>query len=228
MKEHLAVSMRASSAHARSFFSDLSLHGFGNVQLNALHHDFSSMSDSGRRDLASTLRRNELRASGVDFLALPSNWESEPEQTLMNFGAAVSISEALGRIPVSVCIPDNEEIVEAVVAAGLGTGILVAAHRCAPLSNPNIAWGLPTALLAKEERPMRTLAEASFGPLALRLSGEVVGRSALETNAETLDLTELRGVLDAMRWDPISVIDASPEQAVQIASAWHSAGPGQY
>ena len=93
MKEHLAVSMRASSAHARSFFSDLSLHGFGNVQLNALHHDFSSMSDSGRRDLASTLRRNELRASGVDFLALPSNWESEPEQTLMNFGAAVSISE---------------------------------------------------------------------------------------------------------------------------------------
>lgn len=227
MTEHLAVSMRASTALARPFFGELSMRGFGNVQVNALHQDFASMTDSGRRDLASTLRRNELRASGVDFLILPSSWESEPEETLMKFGAAVSISVALGRIPVSVCVPDNEEIVEAVVSAGIGTGILVAAHRCVPHANPNIAWGLPTALLAKEERPMRTLAEASFGPLALRLSGEVVGRSTLETNEETLDLTELRGVLDAMRWEPIPVIDAPPEKALDIACAWRAAGPGQ-
>ena len=81
------------------------------------------------------------------------------------------------------------------------------------------------ALLAKEERPMRTLAGATFGPIALRLSGDVLERTTLEIHSDTVELTEIRAVLDAMRWNPVPVIDGVLDNACEIASAWQSAGP---
>ena len=227
MTDQLAVSMRASSLGVRDCMGECSLHRFERIQINALHQDFKDLSDSGRRDVVATLRRNGLRASGVDFLVPPAIWEKGGDQALAGFGVAVSIAEAVGRVPVSVCLPEEPEIVETVIATGIGAGVLVAAHASMPLENPNIGWGLPISLLAKEDRPLRTLAESTYGPIALRLSGDIQGRTTLETNDNTLELTELRGLLDAMRWKPSPVIDATPEEATLIAAAWHAAGPWQ-
>lgn len=225
MTDHLAVSMRASSLSARECMYRYSEHGFGRIQIDSLHRDFHDLTESGRRDLVATLRRNGLQASGVDFLATPAIWEEHMDETIGGFGAAIAIAEVVGGVPVSVCVPEDEEIIETVIAIGAAAGILVAAHSTLPLENPNIGWGLPLALLAKEERPIRTLAGATFGPIALRLSGEVLNRTTLEIHNDTVELTELRGVLDAMRWNPAPVIDGSLDNACKIASAWQSAGP---
>ena len=225
MTDHLAVSMRASSLSARECMNRYSEHGFARIQIDSLHPDFHDLTDSGRRDLVATLRRNGLRASGVDFLTTPTTWEQHIDETIGGFVAAISMAEVLGRVPVSVCVPEDEEIIETVIAIGAAAGVLVAANCTLPLENPNIAWGLPLALLAKEERPMQTLARATFGPIALRLSGDVLDRTTLEIHNDTIELTELRGVLDAMRWNPVPVIDGSLDNACEIASAWQSAGP---
>ncbi|MDP7009603.1 MAG: hypothetical protein QGI78_08545 [Phycisphaerales bacterium] len=228
MNPKLAVSMRTTSLKAKDFIDEVSTLRFGKIQVDALHSDLDQLTESGRRDLCSTLRRSGLRASGVDFFVGPKDWETHLEATLAGFGSAIAIAGELGRVPVNICVPDREDIVEAAVWAGAEAGVLVAAHRAAPLANPNIGWGLPVALLAKEERPMRALAGATFGPIVLRLSGEVRGKTTLELHTETLELSELRGVLDAMRWAPSSVIDAVPQKAVEIATAWESAGPRAY
>ena len=61
MTDQLAVSMRASSLGVRDCMGECSLHRFERIQINALHPDFKDLSDSGRRDVVATLRRNGLR-----------------------------------------------------------------------------------------------------------------------------------------------------------------------
>ena len=224
MSDQLAVSMRTTSSNARDFMGALSSHGFGRIQLDSLHCDFHNLTNSGLRDLASTLQRNGLKPSGVDFLAPPTNWETDSDQTLTGFGRAIEIASSIGRVPVSVCIPPRDEIIDAIVASGTEVGVLIAAHGAKPLNNPQIGWGLPVSLLAKEDRPMEALAGASFGPIALRLTGNVIESSTIAIDEETLELRELRGVLDAMRWTPSPVIDASTDYAELMALAWEKAG----
>ena len=185
MNDQLALSMRGSTSNARDFMGDLATHGFARIQIDSLHPDFRHLTDSGLRDLSATLRRNGLRAGGVDFLLHPTDWESDADQSLAGFARAMKISSSLGRVPVSVCIPPKEEITEIVVALGSEAGVLIAAHGSTPLENPRIGWGLPVALLAKEENPMESLAGATFGPIALRLTGNVAGTTTLEIDEET-------------------------------------------
>lgn len=217
--------MRSTTATAREFMRDLASSGFGCIQIDAQHADFQDLTDSGRRDVAATLRRSGLRAGGVDFLATPRNWESNADQTLSGLKQAVALASCVEHVPVSVCLPSDEEIIEAVISVGIGAGVLPIAHGSAPLENPNIGWGLPIALLAKEERPMKVLAGAAYGPIALRLSGNILGSTTLGIDENTVELTELRGVLDAMQWSPIPVVDAQGKEATDIACAWQSAGP---
>ena len=225
MKDQLAVSMRSTTSTAREFMHDLAASGFSCIQIDAQHADFQDLTVSGHRDVAATLRRSGLRAGGVDFLASPQRWESNADQTLSGLKRAVALATSIEHVPVSVCVPPDEDIIEAVITVGIEAGVLPIAHRSTPFDNPNIGWGLPVALLAKEEQPMKTLAGAAFGPIALRLSGNILGSTTLGIDEDTVELSELRGVLDAMGWSPIPVIDASGDEAADISCAWQSAGP---
>ncbi len=225
MEDYVSLSMRSAEGSAREIMQEVSDCGAQEIQLDATHSDFFDLSSSGRRDLAATLRRCGLRASGIDFLHHPSMWLDQPDKTLQAFTDAVSIAEAVGNVPIGVCLPDDKEIATSALSVGHRRGVLVSTHGVTPPSDPQIGWHLPVSLLAKEDRPMKTLAEAPLGPMAVRLKGEVVDETTIEFEGSQVQLLELRGVIDAMRWKPSTIIDAFGDRAKQLINAWQVAGP---
>jgi hypothetical protein len=225
MKDHVTVSMRSASGSAREIMQEVTACGAYGIQLDATHNDFLDLTLSGTRDLAATLRRTGLRATGIDFLIPPTVWVDAPDQTLQAFSDAVAIAEGVGNVPVGTCLPDDPEITTSALTIGHRCGVLVSIHGVVPPQDPHIGWHLPVSLLAKEIRPMKTLAEAPLGPMAVRLKGDVVGESTLEFEGNQVELLELRGVMDAMRWSPLPIVYAIGDQAKQLIQAWHVAGP---
>lgn len=225
MKDHVSVSMRSAEGSARDIMQEVSACGARGIQLDAMHSDFVDLSSSGRHDLLATLRRSSLRASGIDFLIPPTTWVDEPDQTLQAFKDAVAIAEVVGNVPIGACLPDDHEITTSVLAVGHRCGVLVSTHGVTPPHNPQIGWHLPVSLLAKQDRPMKTLAEAPLGPMAIRLKGDVVCDTTLEIDGNQVQLLELRGVIDAMRWSPSPIVDAIGDQAKKLIHAWQVAGP---
>jgi len=229
MKDQVALSMRSGKRTAREMMQEVATCGAKRIQLDALHPDFAGLSVSGRRDISATIRRNGLLASGVDFLLPQSAWEQDPESTLHRFTEAVAIAEVAGNVPVGTLLPEEGEIAKNAIQIGHGSGVLVSTHRNSTRQmTPLVGWNLPIVLLAKTDRPLKALAQASYGPMAVRVKGEVVGgvdSSTLEIAETRFELRELRGVLDAMRWSPTPIIDAMGDEAVKLIHAWHVAGP---
>jgi len=225
MAQEIAISMRSGTGTAREVLQAMSDCGIQRVQLDVLHEDFVDISSSGWRDLASTLKRLGLHASGVDFLVPPTWWEEQPERTLQAFTNAVALSEAVGNVPIGTRLDETSEVAQSAVSIGQHAGVLLSTHGALPPEDPHIGWHLPLALLAKEEKPMKTLVEATCGPMAVRLCGEIVGDSTLEHNGNQVELRELRGVLDAMRWNPTPIIDGFGSEASSLRRAWQVAGP---
>lgn len=225
MEDQVSVSMRSAGGSVREIMQEVTACGAREIQLDAMHGDFFDLSSSGRRDLAVSLRRSGLRASGVDFLASPTSWEEEPDQTLQGFKDAVAIAEIVGNVPVGTCIPDEHDITTTALSVGHNCGVLVSTHGAAPPSDPQVGWHLPLSLLAKVDQPMKSLAAASLGPMAVRLKGDIVGETTIEIEGNQVQLRELRGVMDAMRWNPSPIVDAIGEQAIQLIHAWQVAGP---
>ena len=225
MEDHVSLSMRSAEGSARDIMQEVSACGARGIQLDAMHSDFVDLSSSGRRDLVATLRRYSLRASGIDFLIPPATWEDEPDQTLQAFEDAVAIAEVVGNVPIGACLSDDQEITTSALAVGHRCGVLVSTHGVTPPHDPQIGWHLPVSLLAKQDRPMKTLAESPLGPVAIRLKGDVVCDTSLEIDGDQVQLLELRGVMDAMRWSPSPIVDAIGDQAKKLIHAWQVAGP---
>ena len=225
MEDQVSVSMRSGEGSVREIMREVAACGAQGIQLDAMHNDFFDLSSSGLRELAVTLRSTGLRASGVDFLVPPTSWEEEPDQTLQAFKDAVSIAEVVGNVPVGTRIPDDHEITASALSVGHRSGVLVSTHGASPPSDPQVGWHLPVSLLAKVDHPMKSLATATLGPMAVRLKGDIVDETTIEIEGNQLQLRELRGLMDAMRWNPSPIVDAIGDQAIQLIQAWHVAGP---
>ena len=191
MEDQISLSMRSAEGSARDIMQEVSACGAHGIQLDAMHSDFVDLSTSGRRDLAATLRRSNLRASGIDFLIPPTAWMDEPDKALLAFEDAVAIAEIVGNVPVGTCLPDDQEITTSALAVGHRCGVLVSTHDVAPPHDPQIGWHLPVSLLAKEDRPMKMLAEAPLGPMAVRLKGNVVSDTTIEIDGNQSKFTEI-------------------------------------
>ena len=225
MEQEIAVSMRTNAGSAKTVLQQIADSGVHRVQLDALHQDFLDLTVSGARDLASTLRRLDLRASGVDFLVSPEIWEETPERTLGAFTSAVVMAEAVGSVPVGTRILEEKDVAESAILIGQQSGVVLSTHGPVPPDDPQIGWHLPLALLLKEEKPLLTLVEAGQAPLAIRLRGEIVEESSLQFDGSSIVLRELRGVLDAMGWSPFAIFDCDCNDAVSFIKAWQDAGP---
>ena len=225
MEQQVAVSMRSFEGTAREVFQGVRECGGRSIQIDAMHSDLQNMSASGRRDLKATLARLSLHCSGVDFLTSETVWKQNPDHTLTLFAEAVAIAERLGNVPVGTCLPVESELTSSTLAIGQQAGILVSTHGAHPPEDPLVGWHLPVSFLAKEEQPMKTLVEAGHPPMAIRMCGEIIGDSTLDFEGHQVDLRELRGVLDAMRWNPTPIVDACGEEAAILMEAWHVSGP---
>jgi hypothetical protein len=225
MEQVIAVSMRTNTGSAKKVLKQIASNGVRCVQLDALHDDFVDMTESGLRDVAATMRGLGVRACGVDFLVSPEMWEEAPERTLDAFSRAVAIAEVVGNVPVGTRMAKESEITESAISIGQQSGVLLSSHGTNPPQDPQVGWHLPLALLSKEENPLLALVKANHAPLAIRLRGEIVDETSLEYEGTRMVLRELRGVLDAMRWNPMAILDCDCDDTLSFVKAWQVAGP---
>ena len=152
-------------------------------------------------------------------------WEEAPERTLDAFSRAVAIAEVVGNVPVGTRMAKESEITESAISIGQQSGVLLSSHGTNPPQDPQVGWHLPLALLSKEENPLLALVKANHAPLAIRLRGEIVDETSLEYEGTRMVLRELRGVLDAMRWNPMAILDCDCDDTLSFVKAWQVAGP---
>ncbi|HWB19142.1 MAG TPA: hypothetical protein VG711_02495 [Phycisphaerales bacterium] len=105
----LAPTIAALGDDVRESLSRLSSAGFRHAQLSSLQAGTrpKDLDQSGRRDLAATLKRLELTAAGVDCW-VPTEHFVDPERVDRAVAAvcgAIELASDLGRVAVSLCFP---------------------------------------------------------------------------------------------------------------------------
>ena len=123
------------------------------------------LSDSGRRDLAATLRRKALAISGIDIWIPPDHFvdPAQVDRALAAVRETVELAAVLGRCPVSLTLPspgaeatDFGGVVESLTDHAMRHGVHVANHAVAVSSLHDLGIGIdPAALLGHGRDPAR-------------------------------------------------------------------------
>ncbi len=240
----LAPTLGELGPRPRDALDRLSAVGFRSVQLSASQAGLRprDLDRSGRRDLLGRLRRLEMTAAGVD-LWIPESHLTDPAQIDRAVAAildAVGLAADLGRCPLSLMFPSDDEampptVVEAIAERALRHGVAVADHRVPPAEREDIGVGIdPATWLGRGQDPVEAvathaqrLATARLSDLAgsgerLPVRGEPEGRLDVFRYRHALDTSGYQGhvVVDLRGWsDPWGDLPAA-------AQAWAAAGHG--
>lgn len=150
--------------------------GIAAVQLDASDATMRprEMSASARRDLAASLRRLGLRASGIDCFVPIERFAdaSQVERALQAVAGSIALAEALDRAPVCLHIPRQETVASEMRREADRRGVALADFTLPCAEGPGAVGVDPAAMLA-----------AGLDP-----SAEVVGRSGRLAAARVVDL----------------------------------------
>lgn len=202
----------AAGIDPRRAFSAIAEAGFSYVQLDATMPGVRprELDPSARRDLAATIRRSGLIASGLDFF-IPADHYRDPshvDRAVESAHAALRLAADLDRLTVSLNVPvlDAEpQIIQDLLAAADGFGVRLALYHTAdpaPLQDwlsqhDNNLVGValdPAALLAARHDPVATLQGLGDVLMVARLSDSKRGQ------ADGWRSTVGRGDLDLMAY----------------------------
>lgn len=179
----LAPTLEALGDQPRSALDRLARMGFRSVQLSATQPGLRprELDRSGRRDLATRLRRLRMPAAGLD-LWVPTGHFLDParvDRAMAAVGAAIALAGDLGRCPVCLALPGTEveqpgpPIVEAIGEQALRFGVRVADHAVPPgaaASTPSIGAGIdPEAWLGRDQDPAAAVREHARDLVSVRL-----------------------------------------------------------
>jgi sugar phosphate isomerase/epimerase len=254
---HLSVSLagldpradRPWGSDARSGIRWLSASGVRRVQLNGAASGTRprDLDRSARRDLAATLRREELGFTGLD-LWVPSEHFIEPTRSDRALGAALSAAEMCAEIGallgerspcLSVALPADcpRDVTDALSAAAESSGILIADHawpwdRARLAGDGPIGVGLdPVAPIIGGEDPALVAARAGSRLFSARLSdvsssggGGGAGRAPAGGPGSRLDVLTYRAALVTIGYERDVVVDLRglTDPAAGLAQAMES------
>lgn len=192
--------------------------GLAAVQLDAADATMRprEMSVSARRDLAASLRRLGLRASGIDCFVPPERFAdpSQVERALQAVAGSIALAEALDRAPVSVLLPKEPAVAAEMRREADRRGVPLADFTL-PAHDGQGAVGVdPAAMLAAGLDPSAQVAMFAGRLAAARVvdllrSGmrgpiEQAGASRLDAMAYrvALEMAGFRGlpVIDCRQW----------------------------
>ncbi len=160
----LAPTLAPLGEQPRAALARLSRLGFRHVQLGASQPGLRprELDRSARRDLAATLRRHEVSASGVD-LWVPTSHFFEPARADRAVAAvleAIEMAGSLGRCPVSLNLPAAEAcagqgpVVETITECAASHGVGIADHTVPVGQWAQLGVGIdPAAWLSQDEDP---------------------------------------------------------------------------
>lgn len=218
--------------------------GLAAVQLDAADPGMRprEMGASARRDLAVTLRRLGLRASGIDCF-VPVERFADPaqvERAMEAVRGSLALAEALDRAPVCACLPADQAVAIELRREADRRGVALADFAL-PAPQGASAIGVdPAAMLAAGADPA-AMVSAGAGRIAaarvvdLLRSGmrgpiEQSGASRLDALAYrvALEMAGFRGlpVIDCRQWtEPVRGVRASAERWMALLPAAGGAMP---
>ncbi len=216
----LAPTLAPLGEQPRAALARLSRLGFRHVQLDATQPGLRprELDRSARRDLAATLRRHEVSASGVD-LWVPASHFVEPARVDRAVAAvldAIDLAGSLGRCPVSLNLPAAEAcaeqgpVVETITECGHRHGVPIADHAV-PVS-AQLGVGIdPATWLSQGEDPAAGLIAQAGRLVSVRLCDLL--RSGLrgpigEPGEGRLDVLEYRVAMSVCGYTRPVVVDA--------------------
>ncbi len=156
-------------------------HGFRHVQLSAMLPGLRprELSDSGRRDLAATLRRKSLAVSGIDLWIPPEHFvdPAQVDRAVAAVRETVELAAVLGRCPVSLTLPSpgKEEtdfggVVESLADHAMRHGVDLADHAVEVSSLHDLGIGIdPAASLGHGQDPERQVTAHAARLISARL-----------------------------------------------------------
>jgi len=193
---------------------------------------------TARRDLKAALRRADLLCSGLDcFIPTEHFLASETaDRAVHAVVSAIGLAEDLGRIPVCLNLPTEEDLKkaaghvvgEAIAAAADRCGIEVADHTIPVATREGIGVGIdPAAYIAVGEAPDEAIMKHAGSIVSCRLSDLLTtgmrGPIGLRTEGR-LDVLRYKVALSVAGYQRPIVIDArqwlKPWDGVEHTKSW--------
>jgi sugar phosphate isomerase/epimerase len=239
----LAATIEPLGVDPRAAFDQLHALGYRQAQLSAAQPGLRprELDRSARRDLLATLRRRELTVSGIDLWIPPSHWiePATADRAVTALREAVELAGDLGRVPVSVTLPaENEadELIRFIASLSERYGAPVADHALeASTDRAGIDIGVdPPVQLGDGRDPAAAALEAGAQLASVRLCDLLrTGQRGPVGDAHDgrLDVAAFRATLDVAGYAGPVVVDARgwirPVEGLASSLAmWNAAGPG--
>ncbi len=188
--------------------------GFRAVQLDAAQSGLRprELGPSARRDLQSVLRRRELVVAGIDLWIPPEEFANTArvDRAMAALFAAIELAGELDRATVSLTVPEDEGMVEALRSAADSAGVRLADFSRSPQVETVIGPGLdPATELAAGEDPAAVALAQSEHLAAVRLVDSLTTglRGPIGTAAGRLDVIGFRAALDIAGWSKPLTVD---------------------
>ncbi len=241
----LAPTLAALGDRPRTAIDRLAGLGFRAVQLSASQPGLRprELDRSGRRDLKTRLSRLELTLAGLD-LWVPDAHLRDParaDRAIAAIQAAVELAAELGRVALSLMLPEREDavspisaILDAVVEKALRFGVPLADCAVPPSDRAEVGVGIdPAVWMSHGHDPVEAVRVHADRLCSVRLSdlaatGERVPAGATEESR--LDLPDYRAMLQTQGYDGPVVVDLRGRgdpwvDLDTVKRAWRLAGP---
>lgn len=216
--------------------------GFRFAQLSATQRGTRprELDRSARRDLLATMRRREVRPSGLDLWIPPSHFTEagRVDRAVATVIETLELAAELGGVPVSLTLPRGDDglmddVPAALAAAAQLHGARIADHGWPPRAPDHEAIGVgldPVTLAEHDADPTTAPLELGARLVSARLCRRTAdGARAPVGDGVGLDVQAYRVALSVAAADRPVVIDArqwsDPWAGVlRSAAAWQSAG----
>ena len=190
--------------------------GFRFVQLSASQPGFRprELDQSSRRDLLASLRRSELTISGLDLWIPVADYSDSArvDRAIESTLSAIRLAADLGRLALSLVLPDDAKVVSAIAARASHDGIELADHRAPAGNYDGVGAGIdPAAWLAQNLDPAAAVASNSKRLVSARLCDLLTSglRGPIGDRQEgRLDVPGYRVALDVAGYLRPVVVDA--------------------
>ena len=186
----------------------------------------------GRRDVAATLRRNELVASGIDCFIPVERFEQldAVERAMTALFESLAFAEFLGRVPVSLFMPRDEQLVNTIAQEAARRGVALADFT-RPASCSKCGIGLdPAVILLEQKNPAQEVSTAGPRLVAARVNDIDQSGQRGPIGHGRLDALAYRIALEVCGLKSLPVIDCRSwrqpvEESAQCVKHWNNVMP---
>ncbi|GDY04785.1 hypothetical protein LBMAG50_09260 [Phycisphaerae bacterium] len=229
----LSVTMAALGAAQNCFTLAVKLNVAG-VQFDASQPGLRprELDIGARRDVAATLRRQELVASGIDCFIPIERFEQldAVERAMTALFESIAFAEFLGRVPVSVFMPTDAALVTTICQEATRRGVLLADFT-RPVGCSACGIGIdPSTIVMERKNPAQEISAAGTRLVAARVNDidQVGQRGPIGTGR--VDAMSYRVALEVCGFQHLPVIDCRSwrqpvEESAQCVKRWNELIP---